>query len=158
MGRRLKMCRINSPKVIHETIEGETVLVNLDSGNYYSLDGVGAGVWGLLEQGVHVEGIIEWVAGRYTGNRDEIKKAIYELINELQREQLIVPHETTGSENIGGPDGFTEVSLGMCTELFVPPVLHKYTDMQDLLLLDPIHDVDEAGWPSPKTEPPMSKK
>jgi hypothetical protein len=27
------------------------------------------------------------------------------------------------------------------------PVLEKYTDMQELLLLDPIHDVEEAGWP-----------
>jgi len=35
--------------------------------------------------------------------------------------------------------------------VFAPPVLEVYTDMQDLLLLDPIHDVDETvGWPSPK--------
>jgi hypothetical protein len=27
------------------------------------------------------------------------------------------------------------------------PVLDKYTDMQELLLLDPIHEVDDAGWP-----------
>jgi hypothetical protein len=27
------------------------------------------------------------------------------------------------------------------------PLLRKYTDMRDLLLLDPIHDVDEQGWP-----------
>ena len=30
------------------------------------------------------------------------------------------------------------------------PVLEKYTDMQELLLLDPIHDVEEAGWPKAK--------
>jgi hypothetical protein len=30
--------------------------------------------------------------------------------------------------------------------------LNKYTDMQDLLLLDPIHEVDAAGWPSTKVE------
>ena len=30
---------------------------------------------------------------------------------------------------------------------FEAPILQKYTDMQDLLLLDPIHEVDEAGWP-----------
>jgi hypothetical protein len=26
-------------------------------------------------------------------------------------------------------------------------MLQKFTDMQDLLLLDPIHEVDESGWP-----------
>lgn len=31
---------------------------------------------------------------------------------------------------------------------FPAPRLERYTDMQDLLLLDPIHDVDERGWPN----------
>jgi hypothetical protein len=34
---------------------------------------------------------------------------------------------------------------------FQPPVLESYSDMQDILLLDPIHEVDDkAGWPNPK--------
>jgi hypothetical protein len=32
------------------------------------------------------------------------------------------------------------------------PVLSIYDDMQDLLLLDPIHDVDESGWPAIKPD------
>jgi hypothetical protein len=28
--------------------------------------------------------------------------------------------------------------------------LQKFTDMQELLLLDPIHEVDERGWPHRK--------
>jgi len=33
---------------------------------------------------------------------------------------------------------------------FVKPILQKYTDMADLLLLDPIHEVDAGqGWPHP---------
>ena len=31
--------RINTPKIVHETIDGETVILNLDNGNYYSLVG-----------------------------------------------------------------------------------------------------------------------
>jgi hypothetical protein len=30
---------------------------------------------------------------------------------------------------------------------FELPAMEKYGDMQDLLLSDPIHEVDEAGWP-----------
>jgi hypothetical protein len=31
---------------------------------------------------------------------------------------------------------------------FVAPTLNTYTDLQDFLLADPLHDVDEqAGWP-----------
>ncbi len=27
------------------------------------------------------------------------------------------------------------------------PRLETYSDMQDLILLDPVHEVDERGWP-----------
>jgi hypothetical protein len=39
--------RVNTPTVTHETIDGEAVIINLDSGNYYSLIEVGSfiGVW-----------------------------------------------------------------------------------------------------------------
>jgi hypothetical protein len=30
---------------------------------------------------------------------------------------------------------------------FEPPTLEHYTDMEYFLLLDPIHEVDESGWP-----------
>jgi hypothetical protein len=35
---------------------------------------------------------------------------------------------------------------------FKPLKLEVYTDMQDLLLLDPIHDAEEAGWPLTKPQ------
>ena len=31
---------------------------------------------------------------------------------------------------------------------WTPPSIAVFSDMQDLFELDPIHDVDEAGWPS----------
>ena len=31
--------------------------------------------------------------------------------------------------------------------LFTTPTLEIFSDMQDILLLDPVHDVDERGWP-----------
>jgi hypothetical protein len=34
---------------------------------------------------------------------------------------------------------------------FEQPVLEKFTDMEDLLLLDPIHEVNlQSGWPNQK--------
>ena len=30
---------------------------------------------------------------------------------------------------------------------YVPPQIERFTDMQELLLLDPIHEVDDTGWP-----------
>jgi len=29
----------------------------------------------------------------------------------------------------------------------LPPKIEIFSDMQDILLLDPVHDVDQSGWP-----------
>ena len=46
--------RINSPPVIHQTLDGEVIVVNLDTGTYYSLVGTGAAIWDAVERGASV--------------------------------------------------------------------------------------------------------
>jgi len=152
------MYRVNSPKVIHETIEGETVLVNLDSGNYYSFEGVGVDVWNLIETGIDGGGIIEAIAQRYAGERETMERAVHHFMKSLEQEALIVQDDEMRLEKGTGAEKDDYPQTGDERKPFEAPALNKYTDMQDLLLLDPIHDVDETGWPSPKTEPPMGKK
>jgi hypothetical protein len=152
----LSRFRINSTKVIQETIEGETLMVNLDSGNYYSLDNIGAEIWGLIENKIGVNEIIDDIARRYTGERAEIERAVLGLINELLQEALIVENGEAAPAEEAEPCGGTRAEKG--SPSFEAPGLHKYTDMQDLLLLDPIHDVDEAGWPSSKNDLPAGSK
>jgi hypothetical protein len=153
------MCfKINSPKVIHETIDGETVIVNLDSGNYYSLDTVGADVWDCMGKNFTVHRIIDTIASRYTGERENIEMAIHQLIDEIQQENLIVINESQESASGALVDPGDETEPIKERSIFATPVLNKYSDMQDLLLLDPIHDVDETGWPTSKNNLPVSNK
>jgi len=41
--------RIKGPEVIAETIDGETIIINLEDGNYYSLNAAGGEVWNLID-------------------------------------------------------------------------------------------------------------
>ncbi len=151
------MYHVNSLHVIHETIDGETVLVNLDSGNYYSFDGVGVHVWNLIEADADQERIIEAIARRYTGERKTMERAIHYFMKELEQEALIVKDDKIGRQK-GTEAGTDAAWMADERKPFEVPVLNKYTDMQDLLLLDPIHDVDEAGWPSSKDDLPAGNK
>jgi hypothetical protein len=146
----LTLFRINSPKVIHETIDGETVIVNLDSGNYYSLDTIGADIWDSVGKGVPIAHIIEDISCRYTGEREEIDQAVRLFVNELLQEALISPLESGRTVDVYEIPVKTEHADGLPD--FKAPILQKYSDMQDLLLLDPIHEVDDTGWPNVKTE------
>lgn len=142
--------RINTPTVIYETIDNEVVMIDFDSGNYYSLDKVGTDIWGFVEKGATVSEIVEGIAHQYEGSRAVIENAVNQLIAELQQEDLIAPDEAKEPESIRGLEVRAEGGSETERPSFEAPILYKYTDMQELLLLDPIHEVDEAGWPSVK--------
>ena len=143
--------RVNTPTVTHETIDGEAVIINLDSGNYYSLVEVGSFIWGLVEKGASASEVQNLVLQTYQGDATDVDRGVQELFAQLQQENLIVPVDGAGAldptELLPSNNSHEKLS-------FSPPSLQKYSDMQELLLLDPIHDVDEAGWPKPNPDPP----
>jgi hypothetical protein len=144
--------RVNTPTVTHETIDGEAVIINLDSGNYYSLVEAGSFIWGLIETGASASEVQDRVLQTYQGSATDVDRGVQELLVQLQQENLIVPVD--GATDLT-PLDHTASSNGKHEKpSFKPPLLHKYSDMQELLLLDPIHDVDEAGWPKPNPDMP----
>lgn len=141
--------RVNSPHVIHETIDGEVIVINLASGNYYSVKGAGADVWDVIESspGAHKNAIAAAVAARFGRASDEIEREIADFLGALQREELVAATENGAAASMSPPNG-----AGNGSKPFEPPLLEKYTDMQDLVLLDPVHEVDNTGWPAPKPD------
>ena len=138
---------IRTPQISHETIDGETVIINLDNGNYYSMDGIGADIWNLISEGASKIDIINVLDNNFTAERKVIESSLNSLIDQLIDEGLI--KKTEEDKKNFDESGFELISDS--SESYKEPVLNKYTDMQDLLLLDPIHEVDDdSGWPTPK--------
>jgi Coenzyme PQQ synthesis protein D (PqqD) len=137
--------RVNSPNVIHETIEGEVILIDLKTGTYYSLRETGAAVWQALQNGVGEDGIAAELRSRYDASDEQIRDAVRELLAELEREGLI-----RADDGEAAPAATPSASDNGAGRLpFAAPVLEKHTDMQDLILLDPVHEVGAEGWPHP---------
>jgi len=142
--------RVNTPTVTHETIDGEAVIINLDSGNYYSLVDTGSLIWALVDRGASASEVQDLLQQNYNGDATDIDRGVQELLAQLQQENLIVPVDAAATDLTGvlpSTNGHEKPS-------FNAPSLNKFSDMQELLLLDPIHDVDEAGWPKPVPDAP----
>jgi hypothetical protein len=150
--------RINKPTVIHEFFDKEVVIIEFNSGNYYSLDKAGADIWSFIESGANVDEIVEAITDLYKGSPTVIENAVAQLLAELQQEGLIVPDNAKESESTKEVKLSNKPSPGTEQPDFEVPVINKYTDMQDLLLLDPIHEVDETGWPNIKQNSLLEKK
>ena len=137
--------RLNTPDVMHETIDAEVIVIHLVSGNYYSLRETAAQIWALVDTtgALSVEELVDALAVRYAGPRSEIEKAVTRFVSELAEEGLVAGVET---EDGARPD-LARQPNGVSGLPFEPPRVEKYTDMQDLVLLDPVHQVDDTGWP-----------
>jgi hypothetical protein len=137
--------RVNAPTVAAETVNGEVLMIHLESGNYYSLRTTGATIWEAIELGVPAPVIADAFRGRYdVADADAVVDA---FLAELVAEDLLVtdPIDTNGAAPTWAPPALDGE--------FVAPRLEKFTDMQHLILLDPVHEVDEGqGWPIPRSD------
>jgi hypothetical protein len=136
---------VRGPHVIHEAIDGEVVIINLETGNYYSLRGTGARVWEGIGAGAATDAIARDLVETFDGL--EAPPDLSPFLAQLEAEGLAgaaVPSAAGSMPPFTGPP-----------QAFAPPVLERFTDMQDLILLDPVHEVDEAqGWPHARPAEP----
>ena len=136
---------VNAPQVIHETIDGEVIVINLTTGSYYSLKGSAATAWGLIEapDGVETAELLDALAARFDTTVSDVERAFGPFLAELSAEGLVSGID----EPIGEVAELQSNGKADTEAAFEPPSLEKFTDMQDLVLLDPVHEVDETGWP-----------
>jgi len=134
--------RVNSPHVISETVGGETIIVNLASGHYFSLQGTAVEVWQALERGETAETMVLELEQRYEAGDGEIDAAVKKLLDEFVAAELVVADGNGSSSATLAPSQDVGERVP-----FVPPSLATFTDMQDIILLDPVHEVDTRGWP-----------
>lgn len=132
---------VASPNIVWQAFDEESVVIDLESGIYYSLNLAGALIWHLLEAGASPAEAAERVL--QCGAPPEAGDQVLGFCEKLLEEGLIAP-ATNGTE--------PKAASAEMTFPWAPPSVSIYTDMQDLFLLDPIHDVDEAGWPSRPAE------
>jgi len=139
--------RVNAPQVIHESIEGEVIIINLTTGNYYSVKGSGAEVWALIDgfPGVTRADLTGALELRFEGSPSEIESLLDSFLGDLRAEGLVTDADASGNP-------FVPPAASGSKQPFSAPLLEKYTDMQDLVLLDPVHEVDATGWPASQAD------
>jgi len=133
--------RIDSPTVIHERFDDEVIVINLDTGTYHSMIGAAADAFVLLSEGATAPELAAALAARYAATTEEIVAALAPFLEQLLAERLIAAVETRQ------PRGPLKLSGEKSGLRFVAPTVDAYHDLENLLLLDPIHEVGDEGWP-----------
>jgi hypothetical protein len=123
------------PQVVDEVFDAETVVVHLESGCYYSFDPAATVLWGYLADGADAQRLAE-LSGLPAAD-------VESFVATLLAEDLLVEVDGDGSQGAEPVDVSSLVAAGGA------PAFERFTDMQDLLLIDPVHDIaiDGDGWP-----------
>ena len=140
---------INEREITYDVMDHEVIIIHLGKGHYYSLQGMAAEIWSYILEGLTEQAIADELAARYDASAERIASSVRRFVSELEAEELVLLSLSSRPES-----GTTTASLSPITEkkLFEEPIIEKYTDLEELLLLDPVHEVDEYGWPSKLTE------
>ncbi|PZW36953.1 hypothetical protein C8P66_1515 [Humitalea rosea] len=123
--------------IIFRDFGDEMVVANLDTGIFFSLGGSAPAIWAALAEGHSARGI-----ATAFGGDPGILASIGGLLGQLRAEALLTPAASPAPAP----------AAGVAPWAFVTPLLERFDDLQGLLLVDPIHEVSEAGWPlAPQT-------
>jgi hypothetical protein len=122
--------RLNSPAVVFDASSDDTVIINLVSGRYFRLYAASSLAWNALLASGSRDAFVA-----SAGNAPELAASVDSMIEALTAENLIVPAgETTAEATSWAFAGFS---------------LESFSDLEDILGLDPIHEADpDKGWPA----------
>jgi len=136
--------KVNSPDVAWESFDGEAVIVNLQSGHYFSARGTAALIWRALAGGASRGELDALMSLTFDAAPSEMQGPVGTFIADLLERALLVPLAAGEPASAASSPA---ASAPAAKTPFSAPVLDTYADMQDILLLDPIHEVDDQGWP-----------
>ena len=137
----------NAPRVLSETVDGETVIIDSRNGAYFSLNASGSHIWSEFRDGPStIEVVGSHLAKLYEIEFATATDATSALVTLLVQHELL---RTSTAMQITHPAAPTEKAAAA----FAAPTLERFDDLEDLLLLDPIHDIDpQRGWPSVRSD------
>jgi hypothetical protein len=136
--------QIDRTKIIFEQFEDETVLIDTQGGYYYSLSPSGTEILHLLEDGCPDENLPQALFG----DSGEVSQLLWIVANFVRRliDEGIVIARASGYSALPSIEGHPPLFPGGLS--FTPPVIERFDEVRDLLLIDPIHQVDQDyGWP-----------
>lgn len=141
------MYQVNPANVVHDIFDdGEAAIIDLRTGTYFSLNTSAALLWPALVNGTTVSNLVAFaVAAAGESHRAVIDVAVPAFVQALQAEGLV---ESVDATNPTAADLPADVPAPGEVTWFEAPTFERFDDLQDLLLLDPIHDVSDAGWPN----------
>jgi hypothetical protein len=136
--------QVREEEVAAKVMDGEAIIINLATGNYYSMDKTGGLIWEMIQAGHTLDETLSAITARYDVSQEQAQTHLEQLVRELLQENLISPSQNGGPATV---EPLPDLREKLKYEL---PKLNIYRDMGDLLALDPpTPGLSVAAWKNP---------
>lgn len=78
------------PDMLTADVDGETVMMDTESGHYYNLDPIGSRIWHALAEPMRVDALCEQLAADYEAPVEVIRKDVLTLLESLEERKLLL--------------------------------------------------------------------
>jgi len=92
MGNEIDLEKVmfsRKPDVVSADMDGEAVLLDVNSGVYYGLDSTGARIWNLMEEKISFENIISKLLDEYSVTHEQCQAETKQFVKEVLAKDLI---------------------------------------------------------------------
>jgi hypothetical protein len=79
-----------SDSAVFRELDGEAVILHLDSGTYFGLDRIGTRVWQLLETHGSIDRVVRELLDEFDVDADRLTDDVERLVSEMLQKGLIV--------------------------------------------------------------------
>jgi hypothetical protein len=79
----------DSNQIIERVVAGEALLINLATGDYYSLDSVGTTIWESIDGKRTVEDLADLICAEYNADKGQVAVDVLRLVEHLADEGLL---------------------------------------------------------------------
>lgn len=82
---------IASESVVSAELDGEAVLLNVETGVYFGLDPLGSEIWKLLESGSSEDALFDALSAEYEVEPDQLRADLRDFLGTLEARGLVRP-------------------------------------------------------------------
>ena len=80
--------------VFAQEVDGEMVLLDMDSENYFGLDEVGTAIWQAMQEKESLKEVFEVLLGQYEVEEDVLRKDLIGFVEKLKESGLVKVEES----------------------------------------------------------------
>jgi hypothetical protein len=138
------MYKLNEEKMFYDIADGQAIVINFVTGMYYGTSALGSMVLDALMQGKAPKQIVDTIKNN-EGCVVDIDQRVERFITALTEKEIFILDDQPYSQESMGDMVVVDGDYSL--------ELNEFAEVQDLLLADPVHDVEaDMGWPKLKEE------